>query len=120
MSRSRTPRLPRLALVGLGAAWGASLLVGAPRLLRATGMATATGLDLGATRVLGARHLVQALVQAGGSDAVVRAGAAGDGVHAVTMLALAAASPRHRAAALVSAAVASTLGVLGWVAGERR
>ncbi|GAB2756042.1 hypothetical protein [Sinomonas soli] len=66
-------------------------------------------------RVLGARHLVQALVTARGGRTLHRLGGAVDVIHAVTMAALAGADPRRRRAAAVNAAIA-----LVFAAGELR
>jgi len=68
-------------------------------------------------RVLGARHLLQAVVTAARpTSGTRRAGVAVDAAHAASMLALAAASPSHRRAALCSATTAGALVVAGlWV-----
>jgi hypothetical protein len=66
-----------------------------------------------AARVLGTRHLVQAAALAGsGGPAATRAGAAVDGLHAASMVALGLAMPGHRRAALASGAVAAWLAAL--------
>lgn len=66
-------------------------------------------------RILGARHLVQALVTARGGRTLHRLGGSVDVIHALTMAALAGADPRRRRAATVNAAIA-----LVFAAGELR
>ncbi|MGT2462601.1 hypothetical protein [Sinomonas atrocyanea] len=66
-------------------------------------------------RVLGGRHLLQALVTARGGRTLHRLGGGVDVIHAVTMAALAGADPRRRRAAAVNAAIA-----LVFAAGELR
>jgi hypothetical protein len=71
------------------------------------------GLDPGdrralvAVRVLGARELAQSAAAATGSPALRTAGGWVDGLHAASMVGLAAASPRYRRPALVAAALAT-------------
>lgn len=90
------------------------LLLGAPRpvLAVAAGAPTATGVQWVA-RLLGLRDLVQAGVTTDRRRA--GAGAAVDGLHAASMVALALRSHRHhhRRLALVSAAVAGTFALAG-------
>ncbi|MBT1003795.1 hypothetical protein KIH31_14415 [Paenarthrobacter sp. DKR-5] len=57
-------------------------------------------------RILGARHLVQAALTSGRGPAAHRVGGTVDLIHAVTMLALAAADRRRRRAATVNAVLA--------------
>ena len=65
-------------------------------------------------RLLGARHVVQAVVTAARpTPAVLTAGAATDLLHGATALGYAALSPEHRRAALISAGVAFTFGTSG-------
>lgn len=65
-------------------------------------------------RVLGARHLAQALVCAAWPRrGVLRAGVAVDGLHAASMAALALASPRWRRAALAETCLAVMFAALG-------
>jgi hypothetical protein len=62
-------------------------------------------------RLLGARYLAQGVAQLGWSQpAVLQVSAAVDGLHALSMVALAAASPTYRRLASVSA-VAATAGM---------
>lgn len=74
-------------------------------------------------RVLGTRMAIQALTVlrvarrgAGERRRAVRAGAAVDGLHGASMILAAAAFPRYRRSALVSAAVAFTAAAVGGVA----
>lgn len=63
-------------------------------------------------RVLGARYLVQGLLTARGGAAAHRAGGAIDVLHAASMVALAAGSPRLRTAAGSSARIAAAFAAL--------
>jgi hypothetical protein len=90
---------------------GASLLAGAPALLRGIdGRPPGSG-EIVVARLLGGRYLLQ------GAMLVVRPqlnglAAAADGLHAASMLALAAGSPRHRRAAVTSGAAAAVLALV--------
>jgi hypothetical protein len=96
----------RAALIVARGAWGATLLVGARRLLASAGAPTPRAVLVGA-RVLGARQAVEALVLAGGLDRPPpRWSVAVDGLHAMTLLVVAAVSSRYRRDALIGAAVA--------------
>jgi hypothetical protein len=57
-------------------------------------------------RILGARHLVQALLTARAGRTAHRVGGTVDAVHAATMVVLAALDDRHRRSASVNAALA--------------
>jgi hypothetical protein len=96
------------AAVALRAAWG-GLLVAAPhRLLEAGGVDT-PGVR-GAARVLGGRHLAEALILTRATDSRPRRWiSVVDGLHAASMLAVAAVSPRLRRDALTSAAASAAL-----------
>jgi hypothetical protein len=90
---------------------GAALLGGAPALLGGIDGRPAAGAERVAGRLLGGRYLLQ------GAMLVVRPQLSGlavaaDGLHAASMVVLAAGSPRHRRAALVSGAAAAVLAVL--------
>jgi hypothetical protein len=94
------------------AAWG-GLLVIDPNLPLALG----GGLDSrgvrAAVRILGARHVVEAVVLGGAQASRARRRIrAIDAIHALSMVALAAVSPRLRRDALLSAASATGLVVL--------
>ncbi len=66
-------------------------------------------------RILGARHLLQAMVTARGGPTLRRLGGGVDTLHALSMAALAATDPKRRRAAAVNAAIA-----LAFAAGEWR
>jgi hypothetical protein len=66
-------------------------------------------------RLLGARHLVQAIATARGGPALHRLGGGVDAIHAATMAVLAAADRRRRHPAALNAAIA-----LVFAAGELR
>jgi hypothetical protein len=68
-----------------------------------------------AIRVLGARHLLQALVTARGGRTLHHLGGGVDTLHALTMVGLAAFDPERRRAATLNAAIA-----LAFAAGEYR
>lgn len=95
------------------AAWGMASLLG-PRAVVAVLHAPATRRARVATRVLGARHLVQlAATTACQVRPCHTAAAAVDGVHALSCLGLAAVSRPWRRAALTDAAVATVFAALG-------
>lgn len=64
-------------------------------------------------RVLGARHVLQAALVGGRRSQ--RLGAAVDGVHAISMLAVAAADQGHRRVCLTNAGTATALALAGLV-----
>jgi hypothetical protein len=102
---------------GAGLGWGA-LLLARPRQL-ALALAPEYPADRDPViRVLGARVVVQAVaVLVRPSSGVLTAAAAVEAVHAASMGAVAAASPRYRRAALISGAVAAvSAGVAGALA----
>lgn len=92
----------------LGAGYGAALLIAPRQVLTVVGADPSQSGAVLAARILGARHLAQATL----ADRIPRGAALIDGVHAASMLALAAAAPEHRRAALSSAAAAAVLAVL--------
>ncbi|MDG4801411.1 hypothetical protein [Micromonospora sp. WMMD980] len=109
MGRRRALR--RAVLTGR-VAWGTLLLLAPGALLRPVGPTTAAA--TATLRVLGVRHLAQATVTLRWpAPGVLAAGAAFDGAHALTALALAAADRRQRHAALADAAVAAAWAALG-------
>lgn len=72
-------------------------------------------------RVLGGRHLVQGAVTLSvGRPAAHAVGGGVDGLHALSMLALAALDRRHRTLALASATVAGTFAALEMMVSRRR
>jgi hypothetical protein len=101
---------------GLGApllrvAVGAALLT-FPRAITDALVPEADAADRVLARLLGARHLLQAVVTAARPTPVVLvAGAATDALHGTTALTYAAVSPEHRRAALLSASVAFAFAV---------
>lgn len=103
--------LPGRVLGVLHAAVGTVLCV------RPTAVGPITGAaapSLWVVRALGLRSLLQGTVTAAVPDEpVVAAGAIVDGAHAVSMFAIALGSPRHRRAALFSAALATAYCVAG-------
>ena len=117
MSRS-VDRLCRTAAV-VRAGWGVFLL-GAPAAVLAGFGHSGTGPEE-VVRVLGARHVAQAVLTATlPRSRVVPAGTAADALHAVTAAALAVASPRWRRAAAADAALAAVWMTVGWVTDPRR
>lgn len=96
----RVKGLVRLAL-------GAALLARTPGIVRAVNAGDCPPHAVSAARVLAVREVAQgALLTARPHRTTVLVGAAVDGVHATSMLALAAALPRYRRVALVSGAFA--------------
>jgi len=90
------------------AAYGVALVTSPRAMLTISGGRSAA--DDGAVavaRILGARHLLQALVQRRG--AFPRLGALIDAIHAASMFALASASDAYRKPALSDGAIAATL-----------
>lgn len=71
-------------------------------------------------RVLGVRQLAQAAAVTGvGGRRAMRAGVVVDGLHAASMVGLAAVDRRRRRAALIDAMVALAFGVAGWAGATR-
>jgi hypothetical protein len=113
--------LPRVLLPAVRACYGAILLcVPGPALGLCTGQPSSSRARA-VTRVLGARHLAQAvLTWWRPRPAVLAAGAGIDGCHAASMLALAAADPRMRRAGLTDALAAAALAAAGATASSAR
>lgn len=105
---------PELLVPAARAAYGAALIAAPGAALRA-----ATGLSAGCrarwvVRVLGARHLAQAVVTvAAPQPDVLAAGAGVDVCHAASMLALAAADRQVRRAGLTDAVIALVMASAG-------
>ncbi|WP_138443059.1 hypothetical protein [Sinomonas susongensis] len=97
------------------AAYGASELLAPGALERLLVGAAADQRARTTIRILGARHLLQAVVTARGGATVHRLGGGVDALHAVSMAALAVFDPKRRRAAAVNAAIA-----LAFAAGEFR
>jgi hypothetical protein len=101
--------IPRL--MGVGSVIAGMTLIAAPDGVCA--YVSDTGVrPAGVVRLLGVRYVVQGAAQLGWPrPAVLRGSAAVDGLHAASMVALAAASPAHRRLASVSA-VAAAVGMV--------
>ncbi|OBK22095.1 hypothetical protein A5634_07930 [Mycobacterium asiaticum] len=101
-------------LEGLRSLWGAVLLI-APEVV--LGWIHRVHVDHKAvvvTRILGARHLAQAVMSGTHpSPEVLAAGTWVDGVHSLTAVGLAAADPRRARAALTDAAIAALWALFG-------
>ena len=112
------PALPRVLFPAARACYGAALLC-APGL--ALGLATGQAPSQRArtvARILGGRHLAQAVLTLWRPrPAVFLAGAGIDACHAASMLALAAADPRMRRAGIADAAAAAAFTATGALTG---
>ena len=92
------------------AAWGLSLLLAPGTVIRGIAREPADHAARVVGRILGARHLVQALVvERTGTRGWLLVSAGIDATHALSMVGLAALSRRHRRPAALDAAVAA-----GW------
>jgi hypothetical protein len=92
--------------------WGGVLLLDPGLPLRLGGGEDSRGVRE-ATRILGARHVIEAVVLSRDNNARARRWITGiDAVHALSMLGLAALSPRLRRDALLSAGSATALAAL--------
>ena len=100
-------------LPGVRLAYGLALVL-APRTVAGAVGERPDRAVLAVMRLLGVRHLVQASLLARSREPRrVRLGAGVDGAHGASMLALAAALPRHRTLALASALVAAGMTACG-------
>lgn len=105
---------PARVLLSAGrVAYGCGLLLAPARALTACGGSVPSKLDCQVARVLGARHVIQAALSARGGRQALAVGAVTDGLHATSMLILAAADARLRRAALADAVIESLLAALG-------
>lgn len=86
--------------------WGITELVGPDALVRLGAGRDADVCERKAVRVLGARDVLQAQFTTRRGEGAHRAGACVDVLHAASMVAIAARSPRHKRLALTSAAIA--------------
>ena len=115
MASTTTRARPRLtALTGLRIGWGAALIAAPRPLLRGLAHAEAPTdrVAVGVLRVLGVRHLAQAVVESLGPQPFVRyLGAAVDGLHALTAAGLAVLDRRWRRGALTDTAIAASFAV---------
>ena len=99
----------------LRAAYGAALLALPARIVRAYGGDPTDGPTMVAARVLGARHLLQAIVTGDDPGRVRRVGGAiVDALHAASMFALAKVDPGRRKPALVDGSVAGAFSAAGF------
>lgn len=113
-----THRSSRFVLIVVRALWGTALLVAPGRVLRLIGGADEARTATRLVRVLGARHLLQAIAgQALGDRAVagqaVRIGVWIDGLHALSDLGFACRDVRWRRASATDAAIASGFAAFG-------
>jgi hypothetical protein len=109
------PKLDRALLLGLTAArlaFGVALLALPGPVVRLFGGIPGRGSST-VSRLLGARHAVQALAQAGAGARALVPGAVVDALHAASMVLLARLAPRWRVAAEREAAVESGFIALG-------
>lgn len=118
---SALQRRARTRVVGvIGAAWGAELIANTPALFEWVAGRVPDRTELLLARVLGVRHLGQAVAQVLAPGRRVRLLAAVDLIHAASMAAVAVVSPRERRVALTSSAAAATLAVIGLRADRRQ
>ena len=97
-------------LRGMRTCWGLALLITPRPVLRAVGRVDrpVPRATLVTIRVLGVRHLIQALVEAVGPwPSVGYLGAGADGLHALGDVGLAVAAPRWRRGALIDTTIAA-------------
>lgn len=100
------------ALTAVRAGWGAVLVLCPAAVAGAAAGGPVDGRAVTATRILGARHLLEAAIVAHHPmPAVTAAVASVDAVHAFTMSALAIADPQRRRLAATSALAAAGLAV---------
>jgi hypothetical protein len=100
------------AAAALGASWGLSLLVIPKLLLRLSGALGGSGVALAAARLLGARHVAEAVGLTAAGPRARRPIVLVESLHALTMGALAIGSHRYRRAAMLSGSVAVVLALL--------
>ncbi|QEC46407.1 hypothetical protein FSW04_01640 [Baekduia soli] len=109
-----------MRLPAIRATWGAALLLAPDVVLGIIGQGRVDTRTRRVTQVLGGRELLQGLLASRHcSRSWVLRGAAVDGTHAVTMLALAVRRPASRRPATASALAATSLAVAGVVRGRR-
>lgn len=109
-----------MALEVVRAAYGAFELIEPATIARAALGTEPDPALQGMERILGARHLVQAVVTGASGGALHRAGAVVDLLHAASMVALAIGDAKRRRAAATSAAIATAFAVAELVAAARR
>jgi hypothetical protein len=100
--------------VAVRAGYGAILLLAPDRLSHRVTGHSPDRLSRAVVRILGARHLIQAVVSIGPSGRAVRAlGAEVDALHSLSMFGLAALNPPHRRDGLIDAVVAGCFAAAG-------
>src|SRR4051794_23238306 len=106
--RTRSGPIRIIALVRAG--WAGVLLLAPRRILRVAGCQQVPAASVTVARVLGARHLVQAVVSAAApSGGVAGLGAVVDTLHAASCAGLAPMSPRGRRPVFLDAGIQSGL-----------
>jgi hypothetical protein len=109
----RTGTGPIRVTAVIRAGWAGALLLAPERLLAAAGSGSPAA--VATARVLGVRHLLQAVASGVAPNApVAGAGALIDTLHTVSCLGLAAVVPAARRAALLDAAIESGFALSGW------
>jgi hypothetical protein len=107
--------------VAVRAGYGAILLLAPDRVSRRATGRTPDRISRAVVRILGARHLTQAVMSIGTSSRVVQAlGAEVDALHSLSMLGLAAVDPPRRRGALIDAAIAGCFAATGALLAARR
>jgi NAD(P)-dependent dehydrogenase (short-subunit alcohol dehydrogenase family) len=108
-------------LAAVRIAWGIMLVVAPRRLIAHSRRHSSQRVPVNVLRMLGLRHLLQAVTTlAVPETAVVEIGAGTDALHAMTALGLAATSRPWRRAALADGAAAGIFGVAGWLLRPRQ
>jgi hypothetical protein len=107
---ARSQAALRYAAAGAGLLWGAALLTRPRSIDTLLDDRSPAPVEVLLTRVLGARHVLEAIVLAGPSRRTRMPLLLTEATHAASMVALAAVSPRHRRMALASLLAAVTLG----------
>jgi hypothetical protein len=95
-------------------AWGLLLVIAPGRVLQAMGGVDESRTPRRIMRILGARHLVEAVAESSLGGSAREVGVWVDGLHAMTSLAFAWRNGRWRRAASTDAAVASGFAALGY------
>jgi hypothetical protein len=93
--------------------WGITLLAAPRQVLQVIGGASEERTPQRVMRVLGARHVAQAIAEHVFGDPAVRLGVWVDGLHALTGVGFACADARWRGAALADAAITSGFAAYG-------
>lgn len=101
-------------LVAARLAWGGALLAAPGLLFRVMGGGTADVTWRVVGRLLGLRHLAEAVLEQRAKPPGPRLAAGADTLHALSAAALAVTDPRRRRVAAVDAVVAGGFAVMGW------